>query len=185
MNNMNFKIPFYGKKGTIKNIKEDDKFYLVYRYGMSENEEMLFYVPKNKNNLARLLDNYYVDLSEYLNANSVKYETYKKSRLKKKINMNSVKLMLVGSGLLLLSSIPLLSTHDSIGFAGIILDTVAIPTAAYAIGEIILDKNDKQRFKFIRHYDQLSHKYQAGSKKFIKKKEETKYNGRPRVYFEV
>ena len=177
MNNMNFKIPFYGKKGTIKDIKEDTKFYKVYRYGLSEKEENIFYVPKNDGNLEALLDNYYSDLKGYLDANADKYETYKKSRLNKKVNLNTVKAMIGVSGLLILSSIPLFNTHEPIGFVGVLLDTVAIPTALYSVNEIVNKKKDEKKARYITKYNQFQHKYQTGIEKHEKEKEKTTYKG--------
>ena len=133
MNNMNFKLPFYGKKGTIKDIKEEQKYYVVYRYGLSEKEESIFYVPKNDNNLSLLMNNYNNDLKEYLDLNADKYDTYKQTRLKKAINKNSLKALYGISGAMILSSIPLFSTHEAIGFVGVLLDTIAIPTIVYGI----------------------------------------------------
>lgn len=177
MNNMNFKIPYFGKKGSIKDIKENNKFYLVYRYGLTEKEETLFYVPKNKNNLKDLLDNYYSDLKEYLDINANKYETTKKTRLKKDINLGLIKIMSVASLTMLLASIPLLNTHNQIGFIGVTLDTLAIPTAVYAIGEFVKLHNDTKKAKFIKKYNQLRHKYQKGIRDNVKVNEKTVYHG--------
>ena len=177
MNNMNFKLPFYGKKGTIKDIKENDKYYLVYRYGLTDNEETIFYVPKNDNNLSLLMDNYNYDLKEYIDINASKYETYKKNRLKKTVNINTIKSMLFLSSIMLLSSIPLFNTHEEIGFIGVILDTIAIPTIIYTTSEFMKKKNDDKKVKFINNYNQMSHKYKNNVKKYIQEKELTKYNG--------
>ncbi len=177
MNNMNFMLPFYGKKGTIKDIKEDSKYYLVYRYGLTENEETIFYVPKNNNNLELLLNNYYKDLDGYLDANSNKYKMYKKSRLNKKINYNAVIGMFGVSSLLFVSSIPLINSHELIGFLGVLMDTIAIPTAGYAIKELIDKKRDEKKELFIKEYNNLSHKLQSCDKKDIIINKNTIYQG--------
>lgn len=177
MNNMNFKLPFYGKKGTIKDIKEDEKYYIVYRYGLTNQEESIFYVPKNDNNLLLLMNNYNNDLKEYLEINSNKYETYKQTRLKKDINKNSLKILFAISGFMILSSIALFGTHEPIGFVGVILDTIAIPTTIYATSEMIKKRKDEQKEKFIKSYNKMNHKYKIGVKEYIKEKEETKYKG--------
>ena len=177
MNNMNFKIPFYGKKGTIKDIKEDAKYYIVYRYGLSEDEEIVFYVPKNDNNLSLLMDNYNSDLKGYLDMNANKYETFKKTRLNRKINMNTVKAMLAVSSVMLLSSIPLINTHEEIGFFGVILDTIAIPTVIYAAGEFVKKIDDDKKAKFVNSYNQMNHKYKNNIKRYNQEKDETKYKG--------
>ncbi|MEE3342959.1 MAG: hypothetical protein VZS44_02595 [Bacilli bacterium] len=161
MNNMNFKLPFYGKKGTIKDIKEDTKYYLVYRYDTSKDKDILFYVPKNEKNLNRLLDNYYNDLKGYLENSSEKYETLKQNRMKKVINTDNIKLMLGISTSLILLSIPLINTHETIGFVGVVLDTLAIPTTSYAISELIKNYKDQKNAKFINNYKKLSQKYQS------------------------
>ena len=177
MNNMNFKLPFYGKKGTIKDIKEDNKYYIVYRYGLSENEETIFYVPKNDNNLELLINNYNSDLRGYLDTNADKYETYQKTRLKKKININLVKALFGVSGITLLSSIPLFNTHEAIGFVGVILDTIATSTAIYATIEIVKKITDDKKAKYIKNYNQMNHKYQTSIKKYNQDMEETKFIG--------
>ena len=182
MNNMNFKLPFYDKKGTIKDIKEDSKYYLVYRYGVNKDEEQLFYVPKNDSNLELLLNNYYSDLEGYLDANASKYYTYKKSRLNKRINYNMVKAMLGISTILFISSIPLINTHEAIGFVGVQLDTIAIPTAGYALKEFINKKKDNKKELFIKQYNNLSHKFQSSIKNKNRLKKDTIYQGLSKDY---
>ncbi len=177
MNNMNFKIPFYGKKGTIKDIKEDNKYYVVYRYGLSSGEENIFYVPKNDNNLSLLMDNYNNDLKGYLDINADKYETYKKSRLNKNINMKSVNALLSVSGAMILLSIPLFNTHESIGFFGVVLDTVAVPIAIYTVGAIIKKKNDDKKGKYINNYNKIYNKYKINTKNKYLNNKKTEYKG--------
>ena len=177
MNNMNFKLPFYGKKGTIKDIKEDKKYYIVYRYGLSEKEESIFYVPKNDNNLSLLMDNYNDDLKEYLETNRDKYETYKKTRLNKDINKNSLKVLFGISGAMILSSIPLFNTHEAIGFIGVLLNTVAIPTAIYGTLEMIKKTKDDKKEVFIRQYNQMTNRYKTNAKEYNQENKETKYKG--------
>ena len=74
-------LPFYGIRGSIKNIVEDGNYYLVTRYGMlGEDGEVL---PTPKKRKSEIHDNYVQDLKKYLENNHAKYLTILSEQSKK------------------------------------------------------------------------------------------------------
>ena len=174
---MNYNLPFYGKKGTISSIKEDNRNYIVNRYDFTGKPDIVLEVPKNNTNYEMLIDNYYTDLKDYLITNNNKYEYYKKTRSNKKIDNKTANLLKVGSIAALAISIPLLNTHEALGYLGITLDVIAIPLLISSIKIDIQKKEDKKKTNFINKYNELEHRlriYNEGKTKSITK---TTYNG--------
>ena len=177
MNNMNFNLPFYGKKGTIKKIEEDKDYYIVYRYGLNGKEETIFRIKKNKNNFKALYNNFYDDLYEYLNKAEEEYEKSKRNKLKQKYNKNNIKGLFIISSILAITSIPLLNTHESLGYLGIILDTIAIPTTLVALNMTKKNIEDDKKIRFIKNYEQQKHRYETNKEDKPKNITKTTYKG--------
>ena len=170
---MNYTLPYYGKKGTISKIEEREKKYIVYRYGMSEKDIYILEVPKNIKNNELLLNNYYSDLKNYLNANKEKYEQYKNKKYKKHPNLNLLKIIAI---VMLSSSIPLLQTYNILGYVGIALDILSIPVVISVIKLSIDEKKKEKNIKFIKKYNELQHKLRLYNEKQEKSYKITKYS---------
>lgn len=174
---MNFSLPFYGKKGTISKIQEQDKYYIVSRYDINGKEGFVTKVAKTTKNYNLLLENYYSDLKDYLVKYGNRYEEYKMTRLNKKINMNLVNLLKLVAIIMITSSIPLLLTHEALGYLGVVLDVLSIPTLVTSINLSLKDSNDKKKAEFINKYNELEHRlimYNDNKEKTVNL---TKYKG--------
>lgn len=174
---MNFSLPFYGKKGTISKIQEQDKYYIVSRYDINGKESFVTKVAKTTKNYNLLLENYYLDLKYYLVKYGNRYEEYKMTRLKKKININLVNLLKLAAIIMITSSIPLLLTHEALGYLGVVLDVLSIPVLVTSINLSLKDSNDKKKAEFINKYNELEHRlimYNDNKEKTVNL---TKYKG--------
>ena len=79
------------------------------------------------------------------------------------------------------TSVPLLGTHEALGFLGITLDVVAIPTLIAGISLGIKKSSDDKKEKFIKEYNDMSDRLRIYSVDKSKVNEPTKYNGIDRV----
>lgn len=174
---MNFNLPFYEKKGTIKKIDENDNFYLVYYYGFTPKEETLIAVQKNTKNFNSLCDNYYNDLKGYLEKNSVKYETYKYTKRKKIVNSKLIDILNLSTIILIGMSIPLLLNPNALFFLGITLNAISVPILLTSIKLSKEEKDDREKADFINKYNELEHRLRLYNQEKKQTKEETKYNG--------
>lgn len=71
-----FNVPFYGKKGTLKNVKidkNDSNYYLVTRYNLNGKDGEVFPVPKKRKK--ELQQEYISDVKNYLDEMRTKYVT--------------------------------------------------------------------------------------------------------------
>lgn len=174
---MNFILPFYGKKGTISKIQEQDKYYIVSRYDINGKEGFVTKVVKTTKNYNLLLENYYSDLNDYLVKYGNRYEEYKMTRLKKKINTNLVNLLKLTAIVMITSSIPLLLTHEALGYLGVVLDVLSIPVLITSINLSLKDSNDKKKAEFINKYNELEHRLRIYNDSKEKTVNLTKYKG--------
>lgn len=172
---MNYTLPYYGKKGTISNIKENERYYQTERYGLNKKETYILNVPKNKKNEELIIKNYYDDLKEYLNINKEKYNIYKEKRSKTKINSLKTNILKLSSITMIAISIPLLLTHDIRGYIGITLDILSIPIIITSIKNSINERQDKKRKQFINKYNDLEHRLRIYNEKKSKNKTLTQY----------
>ena len=173
---MNYSLPFYGKKGTISNIKENEKSYIVNRYDITGKENLTLEVPKNNKNYNLLIENYYTDLKDYLITNNNKYEYYRKSKSKNKVNANTIIYLKVASIALIIASLPLLRTQNTLGYLGIALDAIALPAIISSINLSIKEKNNEKRSQFINKYNELEHRLRIHNENKAKTISLTKYS---------
>lgn len=71
-----FSVPFYGKRGSLKNVridKNDPSYYLVTRYNINGKDGDTFPVPKKRKN--ELYQEYIHDVKNYLDEMRTKYVT--------------------------------------------------------------------------------------------------------------
>ena len=77
-------VPFYGVRGSIKNIKEEENYYIVTRYNTNGKDgEILSTSKKYKKDLMK---NYHDDVKKYLETNDEKFLTTKNNLSKKTFN---------------------------------------------------------------------------------------------------
>ncbi len=159
---MNLKLPFYGKRGTISKIIENEKTYTVTKYGVDGKEEIKLTIPKKKKNYDGLLQNYYQDMKCYLDQNYDKYFDYKSTRLKKKINMNHVSLgkyisiisFTIGASLMFFSANS--SMVEVLSYSGLILSASSISGFCAAMNLTKEYKKDTEKAKFIACFNSYS-----------------------------
>lgn len=175
---MNFELPDFGKK-NIKCIdfNSDNHNIIVYRYGMKKGEEIIQKIPKKRNNEQDLINSFYKEMKDYLDTNVAKYESYNYTKLKKKLNKNLIKSLIFASIVMMGSSIPLLSTYGSLGFLGITLDVIALPTFIAGINLSTKQKNDDRKEKFIKEYEEIYNRYRVCANNDIKTIKPTEYRG--------
>ena len=75
------------------------------------------------------------------------------------------------------ASIPLLSTYGSLGFLGITLDVIALPTFIAGINLSTKQKNDDRKEKFIKEYEEIYNRYRVCANNDIKTIKPTEYRG--------
>lgn len=174
---MNYSLPFYGKKGTISNIEETDKNYLVHRYDITGKENLTLKVPKNAKNYNLLLENYYTDLKDYLITNNNKYEYCKKNKAKNKVKVKTIIYLKLASIALIAVSLPLLSTQSTLGYIGVALDVLAIPTIISSFKLSIKERNSEKSANFINKYNELEHRLRIYNENKSRTVSLTKYSG--------
>lgn len=177
---MNYTLPFYGLAGTISTITEDDKHYIVTRYGKDIREDKTkLLIRKSNASYKELMENYYDDLKTYLEIGSNRYSTYKKASSTISANSN-MPIILRSLAIIMISlSVPLLLTHEALGYIGVVLDVLSIPTSGLAIKLTTLEKKEKQRKQFIKKYDNYQREFKmlTSNLEIQKTKDTTKYNG--------
>ena len=176
---MNWSLPYFGKKGTIKRIdfnnKEYTNKYIVYRYGCSSDEEAMFMIPKNETNMKLLIDNYYKELEDYLETYKSLYDDYTSSS-NKRINKRLVSLIFIISIFMALLSIPFLATHTALGFIGVSLDVISFPIIGIGINLLIKEHDEEKKHDFIRRYKEYSNRYRVCARKDKENNTPTKYS---------
>ena len=174
---MNYSLPFYGKKGTISTIKENNNNYIVNCYDFTGKDNIVLEVPKNNRNYNQLIDNYYKDLKEYLKANNNKYEYYNQTKKENKTNKKTITLLKLISIAAIALSIPLLSTHEELGYIGITLNAISIPLLVSSINLTTKARKEEKKKKFINKYNELEHRLRIYNENKVKSYDQTKYMG--------
>ena len=153
------KIPFYGKRGSIAEIKESDKTYDLSTYDIDGKiNNYISKIKKTYENKNAILNNFYEDTYEYLKMYKDKYDN---ASYKKNINFPSTKIIeniFIASGVLTISAIPVALLTDIYGIIGYSL-AIGVPflVASYTV----LNKIDKQnkRKRFVNEYAELNNIY--------------------------
>ncbi len=156
--NMNYNLPFYGKKGTISSIEENDKNYIVHRYDITGKENLTLEVPKNTKNYNKLVENYYIDLKDYLITNNNKYEYFKRTKAMNKVKASTIIYSKIASIALIAGSLPLVANQGTLGYLGITLDAIAIPVIISSVRLSIKENNNEKKARFINKYNELAHR---------------------------
>lgn len=148
-------LPFYGIGGTIYRIEEAEESYykILYNQDGSINPNKIPVPKKKKKNLKYLLDDYFKDLSNYLDKYKDKYI---------ELNNNTYKEVLSKKEFVLLSSVTFLASIFSIPFLfttatiGLIFSAISI-LSFYIVCDIHKKdiKNINERDIFVNQYSEL------------------------------
>lgn len=79
-----YRVPFYGQRGSINKIVENGNYYSVTRYGLDGEDGEILITPKKYK--SQLLGNYIDDVKKYLEANNTKYLVNIDNQLRKNID---------------------------------------------------------------------------------------------------
>jgi len=159
---LDIKIPFYGKRGSINRLVEENNIYNISTYNIDGKvNEDIIQVKKSLQNKKDLLKRYYNDVYEYLN---VKKEEYERATNEKSIELPNTKVIEnIFVITAVLATAPLISAFIlgsySIWMLGMNSITIGLPFAIAAM--IILKKIDinNKRKSFIREYSKLKNEY--------------------------
>ena len=148
-------LPFYGIGGTIYRIEEAEEAYykVLYNQDGSINLNKIPVPKKKKRNLQYLLDDYFKDLSNYLDKFNNKYIEFENNTYKEILTNKQFILLLIITFLSSIFSIPFLFTTTT---TGLIFSTVSV-LSLYIVCDI--HKKDAQtvnsRNVFIKQYKEL------------------------------
>ncbi len=158
---LELKLPFFGKRGTIKSIKETKNVYEVSRYGISEKQ----IVPKKQKNLQGLINNYHEDTKKYLESNYNKYSSYKNiinerkrnGKYKGKIDINKIKAVLltstIGAGLSAITLLALLPSTSILVYLDMSILALSLATISASSNILANHLKDKKKDTFISKYN--------------------------------
>ncbi len=176
--NTTYKVPFYGKKGTIKTIKENGNYYIVTRQGLNgEDGEVLATPKKYKKNL---MDNYLEDIQEYLDTNSAKYQTAKNNLSKKAFSKNKIVLgTLMATSITTASVLGTIFTTEAVSYAFITTLFFSFIASCHELNELKKYFEEKKNKKFIKEYKNYQEEVNAyrREKGNQNTKNNTHYNG--------
>ena len=148
-------LPFAGKKGTIKEIKEDGKYFIVERWGATEKDETTtLYVPNTEENYNALNKEYTDSLKACINKNSSKYEIYCRDIKTKRYSYKSLCSVMAASLLMVGLSVPLLLTNDIRGLIGVQLSVYSLMAFGIATRFFIENKIEDRKKKFISEHEE-------------------------------
>lgn len=154
-------LPFFGKRGTMATLIEEDKNYKVELYGQDGLNNNVFFIKKTSKNKEQLLENYYRNLEEYLTLEDTKekYTSLKEEEKAQKTLLNKKLVEMLLSISILIGVIPLAS---SIVLNNGLLWTIGKYTlvigASFSTASIISLKNikeDKKNTSFTKKYENL------------------------------
>ena len=166
-------LPFSGKKGTIKEIKEDGKKFIVERWGATpEDDTTILYVPNTEENYNALNKEYTDSLKACINKNSNKYEIYCRDIKTKRYSYKSLYYVMAASLLIIGASIPLLLTNDIRGLIGVQLSVYSFMAFGIATRFFIENKIEDRKKKFISEHEEKKNEYKYLEEK-TKKREIT------------
>ena len=149
-------LPFSGKKGTIKEIKEDGKKFIVERWGATpEDDTTILYVPNTEENYNALNKEYTDSLKACINKNSNKYEIYCRDIKTKRYSYKSLYYVMAASLLIIGASIPLLLTNDIRGLIGVQLSVYSFMAFGIATRFFIENKIEARKKKFISEHEEI------------------------------
>ena len=149
-------LPFSGKKGTIKEIKEDGKYFIVERWGATEKDKTTtLYVPNTEENYNALNKEYTDSLRMYINNNKNKYEIYCRDIKTKRYSYKSLYSVMAVSLLIIGLSVPLLFTNDIRGLIGIQLSFYSFMAFSIASRFFVENKIEDRKKKFISEHEEI------------------------------
>lgn len=155
-----YKLPFYGKRGSIGEIKESKYGIEVLTYdvdGKGFNESII--IRNTKNNRNDILDVFFKNVEEYLDKNKDKFFELKNSEEKVFLNRNLCIVILIMS---ILFGIGIPGASIILGTDGMFGAVILMICASFSTASIIsLKKNREESIKkkFLKTYSDLSHEF--------------------------
>lgn len=176
---VNYKLPFYGKRGSIGEIKETESGFQVLTYnvdGDKFNETIM--IRNTPSNRIDLLNNFFQNVEEYLKINQNKFIELKNKEKKNVANKNMAMIILIVSVLL---GIGIPGVGICLGTANFgSLGASLIVGAAFATASVISLKNGKENESiddFVKNYYNLQHElkiYKEERNKAMREKKDVK-----------
>lgn len=176
---LNYKLPFYKKRGSIAEIKETESNYQVYRYtidGKIEPEPNN--IKKTQSNKEALLKDLFNNIEEFLNKNKLKYNEIIKSNnlefnnnsILNKKNTQLILILAVIIGIIpLATTITLELTNQwTIGIISLITGASFATASLIRIDKI---KETEQKIQFIKTYSSYQHELKIYKEERQKTKE--------------
>lgn len=151
-------LPFYGKRGSIAEIKETEKTYDVSTYNNDGKASITSKVKKTNSNLKALINNYHKDTDEYLRTNREKYDIASYEKNTEYPSAKTIKAAFITSAVLVSTAMPISALT---GMAGVTVYSLVIGTPFFIASYKVLKKIDKQNKKnsFINEYKRLNKEY--------------------------
>ena len=176
--NRTYQVPFYGLKGSIKEIKEIGNELHVTRYGPNGEDGEKLITPKKYEE--ELKENIIDDIKKYLEKNDTEYLVSKNNLIKEEINIKNtlIKTSVLSSiaFISLLGTIFTTKTPANISMIVFITSFIASCCEANTLKKY---QEDEKRQNFIHQYDNYQHiinEYNLRKDK-VKNKEQTSYKG--------
>ena len=149
--NVLWKTPFYGVKGSISKVVLDDDRYLVTRYDVNGNDGEVLPTPKRRKK--ELYGNYIHDVKGYLEANHMRYLSSLSNQLKAKILKKDILIkVLVCSLFVLLSGLGIAFTTGSLLYFSILSFVVSFVASCYKFNDLKKVMDEEKRQDFIHEY---------------------------------
>lgn len=156
MKGLNRSLDYYGKPGTIAEIKLTDTCIFIREYNANGQMEEPIPVPLKRKK--EVLDVYFRDLLGYLNVNQSKVNTYLNTRLKKKLNLKNLYIETFVSGAISVIGVGLMIASTKImsfDWTAIISFLIFISSGSYC-GVKLFEKykynKDYKKAQYIEYY---------------------------------
>ncbi len=174
--NKTFSLPYYGVRGSIKNITSDGDYLIVTRYGIAGTTGEKLPTPKRKKR--QLQENIINDIRRYLEANNSKYLTSLSKQLKRYIPKK--KTIILASIATLITGLSILGTvltSGNISYMFLTIFFVSFIANCHEFSELKEIIQEEKRQKFIHQYKDYSNKLNSYNLKREKEKNRsnTKY----------
>lgn len=160
-------LPFYGKRGSIAEINENQKYYQVKTYNIDGKETDAINIKKTYQDRINLFKNYYKEVEEYLSINKEKMREVSAREKKTLLNEKLATIILIVS--VILAILPL-ACGMILGHAGLWMvgKITLLIGSAFSTASIISLKNikeEKELKDFKNTYNNLEHElkiYKSG-----------------------
>ena len=174
--NKTFSLPYYGVRGSIKNITSDGDYLLVTRYGIAGTTGEKLPTPKRKKK--ELQENIINDIRRYLEVNNSKYLTSLSKQSKRYLSKK--KTIILASIATLITGFSVLGTaltSGNISYMFMTIFFISFIANCHEFSELKEIIQEEKRQKFIHQYKDYSNKLNTYNirREKEKNKNNTKY----------